>query len=79
MTAAPGWARCPVQAQHRVDLKDPAGRDALRRLVGTADVFVQNMRFDAVRRLGLAFRDVARRTLVPSALQSFRIQAVALR
>jgi crotonobetainyl-CoA:carnitine CoA-transferase CaiB-like acyl-CoA transferase len=41
-----------------LDLKDPAGRDALLRLVGTADVFVHNMRPDAVRRLGLAFEDV---------------------
>jgi crotonobetainyl-CoA:carnitine CoA-transferase CaiB-like acyl-CoA transferase len=42
-----------------LDLKDPAGRDALLRLVGTADVFVHNMRPDAVRRLGLGFEDVA--------------------
>jgi crotonobetainyl-CoA:carnitine CoA-transferase CaiB-like acyl-CoA transferase len=42
-----------------LDLKDPAGRDVLQRLVGTADVFVHNMRPDAVRRLGVGFEDVA--------------------
>ncbi|MBW0089596.1 CoA transferase [Pseudonocardia sp. KRD-184] len=42
-----------------LDLKDPAGRAALLRLVGTADVFVHNMRPDAVRRLGLTFSDVS--------------------
>lgn len=42
-----------------LDLKDPDGRAALLRLVGTADMFVHNMRPDAVRRLGLGYAAVA--------------------
>jgi len=34
-----------------LDLKAPAGRDAMLRLVDTADVFLHNMRMDAVARL----------------------------
>jgi crotonobetainyl-CoA:carnitine CoA-transferase CaiB-like acyl-CoA transferase len=36
-----------------LDLKQPAGRDALLKLVDTADVFLHNMRTAAVGRLGL--------------------------
>ena len=36
-----------------LDLKQPAGREALLRLVDTADVFLHNMRTAAVERLGL--------------------------
>ena len=36
-----------------LDLKDEKARDVLRRLVGTADVFVSNMRPAALQRLGL--------------------------
>lgn len=36
-----------------LDLRDPAGRATMRRLVDTADVFLTNLRPDAVERLGL--------------------------
>jgi crotonobetainyl-CoA:carnitine CoA-transferase CaiB-like acyl-CoA transferase len=36
-----------------LDLRAPEGRDAMRRLVATADVFLTNLRPDAVERLGL--------------------------
>jgi crotonobetainyl-CoA:carnitine CoA-transferase CaiB-like acyl-CoA transferase len=35
-----------------IDLKHPKGREVLHRLVETADVFVSNMRLEALRRLG---------------------------
>ncbi|RIL04577.1 MAG: hypothetical protein DCC71_13580 [Proteobacteria bacterium] len=41
-----------------VDLREPAGRDVLLRLVERADVFVQNFRPGAVERLGIAERDL---------------------
>ncbi|GAA4692420.1 CoA transferase [Pseudonocardia yuanmonensis] len=41
-----------------LDLKQPAGREVLTRLIGTADVFVHNMRPDAVTRLGVRAGDV---------------------
>ena len=44
-----------------LDLKRPAAREALLKLVETADVFVHNMRLGAVERLGLDFRAVAGR------------------
>ncbi len=42
-----------------LDLKAPAGRAALARLIGTADVLFHNMRVDAAERLGLSFDAVA--------------------
>jgi formyl-CoA transferase len=42
-----------------VDLKTPAGVEIVRRLAGTADVFVQNYRPGAARRLGVAYEDLA--------------------
>ena len=42
-----------------IDLKDDAGHDILRRLVGTADVFITNYPIPVRRRLGLAFDDLA--------------------
>ena len=36
-----------------IDLKDPAGREALHAILATADVFVTNMRRKALERLGL--------------------------
>jgi glutaryl-CoA transferase len=36
----------------RLDLKQPAGADVLRRLLATADVFVENLRPDSLERLG---------------------------
>jgi len=38
-----------------LDLKKPAAREAILRLVETADVFVHNMRIGAARRLGLDY------------------------
>ena len=38
-----------------IDLKKPGGREAVRRLVATADVFVHNMRVDAIERLGFGY------------------------
>jgi crotonobetainyl-CoA:carnitine CoA-transferase CaiB-like acyl-CoA transferase len=42
-----------------LDLKNPAARDALLRLIGTADVFIQNFRPGVVERMGLG-EDVVR-------------------
>jgi crotonobetainyl-CoA:carnitine CoA-transferase CaiB-like acyl-CoA transferase len=42
-----------------IDLKRAEGRDALARLIGTADVLLHNMRADAAERLGLGFAAVA--------------------
>jgi crotonobetainyl-CoA:carnitine CoA-transferase CaiB-like acyl-CoA transferase len=41
-----------------LDLKQEAARDALRRLAGTADVFVTNVRPAAMARLGLGYDDI---------------------
>ena len=43
-----------------LNLKAPAGREALLRLAGEADVFVYNMRPTAMARLGLTYEDVAK-------------------
>ena len=42
-----------------LDLKTDAGRDALLRLVGRADVFVHNLAPGAVERLGLGYDELA--------------------
>jgi crotonobetainyl-CoA:carnitine CoA-transferase CaiB-like acyl-CoA transferase len=57
-----------------LDLKRPAAREALLKLIETADVFVHNMRLGAVGRLGLAYTAVARRnpTIVYAAATGFR-------
>src|SRR6516164_4644243 len=44
-----------------LDLKQPAAREALLKLVETADVFVHNMRLGAAERLGLDYSAVAGR------------------
>ena len=41
-----------------LDLKSEAGRRALRRLIKTADIFIHNMRPEAVARLGFSYQDV---------------------
>ena len=43
-----------------LDLKAEPGRRALRRLVAKADVFIHNMRPEAIARLGFAYDEVAR-------------------
>ncbi|MBL4879419.1 MAG: CoA transferase [Hyphomonas sp.] len=40
------------------DLKSDAGRAAIRELIGQSDVFIHNIRPDAVARLGLTFEEV---------------------
>ncbi|MEU3711213.1 CaiB/BaiF CoA transferase family protein [Streptomyces catenulae] len=42
-----------------LDLKAPGGREALLALLATADVFLTNVRPQALRRLGLTYEDVA--------------------
>ena len=42
-----------------LDLKSDAGKDLLRRLAKTADVFVQNFRPGVVDRLGIGYDDIA--------------------
>ena len=42
-----------------LDLKQPAGREVLLRLAANADVFIYNVRPQAMARLGLAYEDVA--------------------
>lgn len=43
-----------------LDLKKPEAREALLRLVATADVFIHSMRTEAIGRLGLAYADIER-------------------
>lgn len=42
-----------------IDLKAPGGRDALLALTATADVFITNVRPQALERLGLGYEEVA--------------------
>jgi len=44
-----------------LNLKRPEGKEALMRLVETADVFVHSMRPAAAKRLGIAYADIAAR------------------
>ena len=46
-----------------LDLKKPAAREAMLRLVETADVFVHNMRIGAASRLGPGLRRRCRRAI----------------
>jgi crotonobetainyl-CoA:carnitine CoA-transferase CaiB-like acyl-CoA transferase len=57
-----------------LDLKRPAVREALLKLVETADVFVHNMRLAAAERLGLHYRAVGERNprIVYAAATGFR-------
>ncbi|MFV0280903.1 MAG: CaiB/BaiF CoA transferase family protein [Rhodoblastus sp.] len=41
-----------------IDLKRPEGCAAVRRLVATADVFIHNMRVEAIERLGFGYADL---------------------
>ena len=57
-----------------LDLKQPAAREALLRLVETADVFVHNMRIGAAQRLGLDYETLAARNprLIYACASGFR-------
>jgi len=57
-----------------LDLKRPAPREALLKLVETADVFVHNMRLGAAERLGMDYPTVAARNprIVYAAATGFR-------
>ena len=57
-----------------LDLKRPAAREALLKLIGTADVFVHNMRLGAAERLGLDYQAIAERNprIVYAAATGFR-------
>ncbi len=57
-----------------LDLKKPAAREALLRLVETADVFVHNMRLGAADRLGLDYATLSARNpkLIYAAASGFR-------
>ncbi len=57
-----------------LDLKQPAARDVVPRLVETADVFVHNMRIGAARRLGLDYQTLAARNpkLIYACASGFR-------
>ncbi len=41
-----------------LDLKKPAGREALKRLVKTADVLIENYRHDTLDKLGIGYADL---------------------
>lgn len=43
-----------------VDLKDPKVRPALEALIASCDVFATSVRYEGLKRLGLAYEDVAR-------------------
>jgi crotonobetainyl-CoA:carnitine CoA-transferase CaiB-like acyl-CoA transferase len=57
-----------------IDLKQPAAREALLRLVETADVFVHNMRIGAASRLGLDYETLSARNpkLIYACASGFR-------
>ncbi|HEY0182723.1 MAG TPA: CoA transferase [Rhodopila sp.] len=57
-----------------LDLKKPAAREALLRLVETADVFVHNMRIGAAQRLGLDYETLSARNprLIYACASGFR-------
>jgi crotonobetainyl-CoA:carnitine CoA-transferase CaiB-like acyl-CoA transferase len=43
-----------------VDLKDPAARPALEKLIASCDVFAASVRYEGLKRLGLAYEDVVK-------------------
>ncbi len=57
-----------------LDMKQPAEREALYRLVETADVFVHNMRLGAAQRLGLGYETLSERNprLIYACASGFR-------
>ncbi|HEV8142402.1 MAG TPA: CoA transferase, partial [Methylomirabilota bacterium] len=42
-----------------IDLKSPEGAEALRRLIGTADVLIENFRPGSLRELGFGYDEAA--------------------
>lgn len=42
-----------------LDIKKPEGREAMLRLISTADVFINNMRREAIERVGLLYAQIA--------------------
>lgn len=44
-----------------INIKDPRGRELLEKLVDSADVFVENYRPGALKKLGLGYEDLAQR------------------
>lgn len=66
-TALPGGTSDYFASLHRnkqsmtLDLKNPAGREVLLDLLGHADVLIENYRVGAMRRMGLAWEDLATR------------------
>lgn len=56
-----------------IDLKTPEGREALKRLVDTADVFIENYRPGAFEALGLGYAELKRRNpgLIYCSLSAF--------
>lgn len=62
-----------------LDLKRPAAREALLRLVESADVFVHNMRQGAAQRLGLDYPSLAARNprLIHASASGFRKDSAA--
>src|SRR4051812_8161319 len=51
-------AQNPGKRSITLDLKQPKGKEALRRLVRTADVLVENYRPGVMQRLGLGYEDL---------------------
>ncbi len=56
-----------------LDLKTPAGLDAMERLLATADVFVENFRDSALNKFGFAPEDLRQKfpTLIPVSCKGF--------
>ena len=57
-----------------LDVKDPRGREVLRRLLATADVFVQNLAPGAAARMGLGADELQAREPRPDRLRHLRLR-----
>ncbi|UBB15379.1 CaiB/BaiF CoA transferase family protein [Comamonas odontotermitis] len=66
-------AQNPGKRSITLDLKHPKGKEALRRLVRTADVVVENYRPGVMKRLGLGYEDLLKEnpTLIYCAISGF--------
>ena len=60
-----------------LDLKSPEGRTAMGRLVDTADVFLHNLRLDAIARLGLDYASLRARkpAIIHAGASGFRMDS----